>query len=237
MSSEFDSTTAPSGTASQFPPACRTCGEPIIADTCPVCFANNAPHLRLDALLDWRADNILARRIAAMPAARGGFDRTATQTPDPVDVEVPMPGLLPDPEEQPQADACDCFGCLFYGRCTRAMAPLANFSVQDLGMAAKPGPTIPAWEIEMSRRLDAIRQQMDNALVAGHEAGRIERAADIVRDGSLDAARDKYKCTTAACNCPDSIHRGATCKHKIAEIMDHNLRRRLGDPALYVYPA
>ena len=215
--------------------------------------------------------------------ARGGFDRTATQAPDP-DRDTPLNqrrrarglcdiedeasqavaadesvriGALPrwqtpaarddfwermsaqsDVEEQApedQADACDCFGCLFYGRCTREMVPLANFSVQDLGMAAKPGPTMPAWEIEMSRRLDAkeqqqaslqdaIRMQMDNALVAGHEAGRIERAAAIVRDGSLDAARDKYGCSIASCDCPDSINRGVTCKHQIAEIMAHNLR-------------
>ena len=223
MSSKFDPTTAPRGSAKRlsqlrsYLPHAREIAGP-------------SEYGALEGLAWLKTEIEVEERIAAMPAARGGFDRTATQTPDPVDVEIPMPGLLPDPEEkaskeQPQADACDCFGCLFYGRCTRAMVPLANYSVQDLGMAAKPGPTIPAWEIEMSRRLDAIRQQMDNALVAGHEAGRIERAADIVRDGSLDAARDKYECTTAACNCPDSIHRGATCKHKIAEIMAHNLRQ------------
>ena len=160
--------------------------------------------------------------------ARGGFDRTATQTPAPVDVEIPLPGLLPAPEEepQPQAEACDCFGCLVYGRCTANMVDISNLSVQDLGLGAKPGPKIPAWELEMDRRLlaqDELKRQMDAALAAGNESGRIERAADIVRDGSLAQARANYGSSTTGCGCPDAIRRGSKCKHQLAEIMSHNL--------------
>ena len=173
-------------------------------------------------------------RPPSAPPARGGFDRTATQTPAPVDVEIPLPGLLPAPDEEPQpqaddqaaTDACDCFGCLVYGRCTANMAPLASVSVQDLGIAARPGPAIPAWELEMDRRLlaqDELKRQMDAALAAGNESGRIERAADIVRDGSLAQARAKYGSSTTGCGCPDAIRRGSKCKHQLADIMSHNL--------------
>ena len=239
--------------------------------------------------------------------ARGGFDRTATQTPDPVDVEVPLPGLLPAPEEEPQAqdddegrdtplnqrrralglcdiedeasqaaddsvrsgalprwqtpaaretfwdemsaqpdveepqpqaddqaEACDCFGCLFYGRCTANMVAIGSNDTFELGLSDRYSPRTVNWEVEMARRQDAnekqkaslqegIRQQMTKALDAGHEAGRIERAADIVRDGKLDRARAKYGCSTATCDCPDSRSRGAKCKHQLAEIMAHNL--------------
>ena len=192
---------------------------------------------------DLSAVGIEYRPPSAPPARggfdRGGFDRTAMPTPDPV--EVPMPGLLPAPEEEPQpqaddqAEACDCFGCLFYGRCTADMALLASVSVQDLGIAARPGPAIPAWELEMDRRLnakDAAQSQLESlaseAVAAGCEAGRVERAVEILDMRLLAYAERRYQSSASGCNCADSLYgRSRKCKHQIAFILQQRLDKQV----------
>ena len=240
--------------------------------------------------------------------ARGGFDRTATQTPEPVDVEVPMPGLLPESEEQTQDDdqeretplnhrrralglcdiedeaSLDADDSVISGFLPRWQTPAARETFWD-EMSAQPDVEEPQAQPQKdddqapdppTEIIDALRQA---ALEAGHDAGRVDRAVGLVTAGHVfDAgvngewivfseavkniqpadfdwtpgpgkAPPAERYVTApqpvdsqrSCDCPDASHRltgtAGKCKHQLAAIMAANLRRRLGDPALYAYPA
>ena len=71
------------------------------------------------------------------------------------------------------------------------------------------------------------------AYLAGHEAGRIERAAMLVLQltPSVDEKLDKYGTTDERCGCPDKRRgRDRLCKHQLAMAMMARLRLPWGWP-------
>ena len=71
------------------------------------------------------------------------------------------------------------------------------------------------------------------AYLAGHEAGRIERAALLVLQltPGIDEKLDKYGTTDARCSCPDKRRgRDRLCKHQLAMAMMARLRLPWGWP-------
>jgi hypothetical protein len=50
--------------------------------------------------------------------------------------------------------------------------------------------------------------------------GRVNRALSIVKTkGALDQAIAKYDTTANSCECPDNLHSGNICKHRLAVMM------------------
>ena len=71
------------------------------------------------------------------------------------------------------------------------------------------------------------------AYLAGHEAGRIERAAMLVLQlaPGIDEKLDQYGTTDKRCGCPDKrLGRDRLCKHQLAMVMMARLRLPWGWP-------
>ena len=197
-------------------PACHTCGEPAWSTACPECGAGISPH---------------RRRVRP---ARGGFDRTATQTPDPIDVEVSMPGLLeepapPEPQPDPQQSEHDAI-------------------IDELTQAAVDAGHD---RIRVLKAVDLVKGGHVFDLRFGGEWVVFSEQADMSRDDlwtwtpGLGNAPPAQRYLTAPqpddgqlhCNCPNSWHRtrahAGKCKHWLASVLAYNLRRRLQDDTLF----
>lgn len=48
------------------------------------------------------------------------------------------------------------------------------------------------------------------------EQGRVNRALRLIQEGNLQEKIKQYGTTITSCNCPDSVHRGGVCYHRIA---------------------
>ena len=48
------------------------------------------------------------------------------------------------------------------------------------------------------------------------DKGRVNRALRLIQEEKLHEKVAQYRTTITSCNCPDSIHRGGICYHRIA---------------------
>ena len=168
--------------------------------------------------------------IPYLATARGGFDRTATQTPDPIDVEVSMPGLLEEPappEPQPDPPQTE-----------------QDAAIDELTQAA-----IDAGHdrIRVLKAVDLVTDGHVFDLRFGGEWVVFSETADMSRDDlwtwtpGVGQTPPAQRYLTAPqpeegqqiCNCPDSWNRASShagkCKHWLAAVIAANLRKRLGD--------
>lgn len=51
------------------------------------------------------------------------------------------------------------------------------------------------------------------------EEKRVNRALRLIQEGKLDEKCKQYGTTVNSCNCPDSVHRGEICYHRIAAMI------------------
>ena len=172
--------------------------------------------------------------IPYLPVARGGYDRTATQTPDPGhidDIEHPMPGLLeeePAPVEEPQDPQAAAIEQL-----TRAAIDAGHDRIRVL------------------KAVDLVTDGHVFDLRFGGEWVVFSEQADMSRDdlwtwtpgiGKTPPAK-RYITSPQPeegqhiCNCPDSWRRvdshAGKCKHWLAAVIAANLRKRLNDDTLF----
>ena len=193
-----------------------------------------------DALADLE-HRITAAELETLRPARGGFDRQASHTaPDPIDVEIPMPGLFPPPpqeepaDEEPDDPTADILQelkqkALDAGhdiqRVDKAIALLNTGHVFDAGAAG-------VW-IVFSESVDLATTPDDQLWDWTHGVGKPPPAQ---RYSAAPQPQEGQR----GCTCGDAQHRlsatGGKCKHQIAAILATNIKRRLADPNLYALP-
>ncbi len=217
------------------------------------------------ALADEAARSIAqCRDIPYLPAARGGYDRTATQYPGLLEQEPEQPA--PSSEKEEDDDHGNPYGSYRYGSYRNG----ASYSSHQYGP--------PSDEPQQDDQDAIIEDLTQAAIAAGHDRIRVLKAVDLVRsDHVYDAGgqgewivfseqvetikpSDFYwtpgvgKAPPAQryiaapqpagsqrnCTCPDADHRwsrhGGKCKHWLAAVIAANLRRRLGDAFLFALP-
>ena len=190
------------------------------------------------AAAEMQAKSLLIRGIAYRPPAvapaRGGYDRTASQTPDPGhidDIEHPMPGLLeeePAPVEEPQDPQAAAIEQLTQAaidaghdriRVLKAVDLVTDGHVFDLRFGGE-------WVV-FSEQADMNR---DDLWTWTPGTGKTPPAKRYITSPQPEEGQH-------ICNCPDSWRRvdshAGKCKHWLAAVIAANLRKRLNDDTLF----
>ena len=166
--------------------------------------------------------------IPYLPAAAGGFDRTPTQTPAPIE---PAPAWLV--QEEP--------------------APAPPQSERDAIIEELTAAAVDAGHdrIRVLKAVDLVKAGHVFDLRFGGEWIVFSMDADMSRDDlwtwtpGIGKTPPAQRYTTSPqpedgqrlCNCPNSWHRASShagkCKHWLASVLAYNLRRRLNDDKLF----